>query len=312
MRWWASPPPCAQRWTLVPEVAIPHSRVTSPSAPRSSASRRVPGSRGIADADRPGVAGRDADRHVAVAVHEGRAAGRDRERAVREPALRDAVEVEPDARLALDGGAAGGPAERPAASGPRTGIDRVAGAGLRGQALVEQGRVDQAVGHPLGLTRPVEGGRQRGPDRHQRRGRRVEAHELGVGREPGQATGPGLDAVEDAQGRPLETDGVRPVEDLHGDDAAHHGAADVQAHRTGDGGHGLPDCLVTVLTTTRGVGLGWITTDEFGGAVWPGWRVTVLVTWTTDGLPGRPRWSCPTASDDPRPGTGSPTAASRS
>ena len=178
MRWWAAPAGWAQRWTLVPEVATPkrrgpavvvgrqlehaEERAGVARDPRSRSPRRRPGPRAPRRRRRRR---RAPDRP-----------GRELERAVGEPALRDAVEVEPEAGLAVHGRAPGVPRERPAA-GRRHGSAGRTPVSAASRASSSATSTRPSV-RPSAVRAQSSTAVSVGPDRDREPRRRVEAAEL--------------------------------------------------------------------------------------------------------------------------------------
>ena len=188
MRWWR-PSVGPQRWTLVPDVATPYIR----------ASRDPPGEHEhgedctvvarVADADLPVIAGRGPHRDIPIGIDERALGAEEGQRAIGEPSLAHAVEVEalPEGP-GHDGAAMAARGQVPQVGsfegfrwpGP-IGRRRIRAGGsdlaLGPEARGKERDVDRSSRERRCLASPGEGGRQRWPDRHVDPGIRVQAHQ---------------------------------------------------------------------------------------------------------------------------------------
>ena len=231
IRWCATRPSCdpamdarARRRQAEPPAAA---RGRDPT--RSSSTRSSPRRARVGDPEPPALAAAEPDRDVAVGIDDGRRErGQPGERPIGEPALGDAVEVEPEADRAADVASRG----RPRSIDQRP-VDRRAPArrcprrrrALGGEPRVEQRDVDDPVAQALGLPAQSRTAASVGPTGTRAVGRGVQAGEVGGRREPGQAVGPGPEPAQrsiEPRGAPRRRSAAadRPDE-VDADGAAH-------------------------------------------------------------------------------------------
>ena len=161
IRWCDATPAIVQRWTLVPEVAMPSVRPAVPRVRVVMTARSASGRPRIRDAERPRVARGDTDGDVAVGVDDrGRRAGRGTGRGPRASPWRrrrGRSGRRARARRSTPRASRRSDQRRPAAVGGVT----IESPQLRREPRVEHRDVDAPVRAALRLAGPVEDGRER-------------------------------------------------------------------------------------------------------------------------------------------------------
>jgi hypothetical protein len=252
----------------------------------------------VGHADFPCIAFRAPDGEVAVGVDQGAGVPvEERQGTVGDPALGHPVEVERDARVAMEEPATvpngleapGGPRRQTARARGRAGWTQSCIGGrrrLRRQALAEQRGVYDPAGEFGRDGGPPQRGSQRGADRRRAAQICVGAHQVRGHVVASQAAGPGPYPGRDVRCVELGRGEGRIVCDRHVDaEAAAHGPGtihgprkrDCRGVRRGRGGgradHGFaPDWLVTTgAGIVRGAGGATTVASPALGVAWPGW-----------------------------------------